>query len=290
MSFTTDPEEVTQLVASNVSQVPQRSPLRYPGGKTLLIPHVRAWLCQVKPKLLVEPFCGGGIVSLTAVMEDLVESCVMLDLDPDVAAFWHAALREGEALSKRIEAFRPTRARVKALERSVPDSILDHGFRTLVLNRTRRAGILAPGAALIQEGEKGQGLLSRWYPDTLSSRIRALQPYAARIAFGQGDALALLPALLYGWGQRAALFVDPPYTAGGSSTGQRLYAYHELDHESLFQLLARSRSPFMLTYSDTADIRKLISQHGFHATPVTLKNAHHQAQTELVITAKPWHQ
>ncbi|MXZ25978.1 MAG: DNA adenine methylase [Caldilineaceae bacterium SB0665_bin_21] len=283
------PDSVAPLVASNVSQVPQRSPLRYPGGKTWLIPHVRAWLNQVRPKLLVEPFCGGGIVSLTAVMEDLVESCVMLDLDPDVAAFWHAVLREGEALAECIKKFELTRENVEALERSAPASILEHGFRTLVLNRTRRAGILAQGAALIQEGEKGQGLLSRWYPETLSRRIRDLQPYVPRIVFSQGDALALLPLLLYGRGKRAALFVDPPYTAGGGNVGQRLYTCYELDHEQLFRLLARSRSPFMLTYSATPVIRELVARHGFHATPVTMKNAHHEAQTELVITGQPWH-
>ena len=28
----------------NVASVPQRSPFRYPGGKTWLIPHIRRWL------------------------------------------------------------------------------------------------------------------------------------------------------------------------------------------------------------------------------------------------------
>ena len=147
----------SRLPAVNVAQVPQRSPLRYPGGKTWLVPHVRAWLRHVHPTLLVDPFCGGGVVALTAVMEGLVERCIMLDLDPDVAAFWHAVLREGEALAQRVEAFEPTRERVETLMRTVPTSILDHGFRTLVLNRTRRSGILAPGAALIRQGGKWPG-------------------------------------------------------------------------------------------------------------------------------------
>ena len=85
-------------------QVPQRSPLRYPGGKTWLIPHIRHWLkgIEPRPKLLVEPFAGGGIVSLTAVMEGLVDRCLMVELDRDVAAFWHAALRHGPELSKMV--------------------------------------------------------------------------------------------------------------------------------------------------------------------------------------------
>ncbi len=276
----------SRLPAVNVAQVPQRSPLRYPGGKTWLIPHVRVWLRHVQPTLLVDPFCGGGIVSLTAVMEGLVERCIMLDLDPDVAAFWHAVLREGEVLAQRVEAFEPTKEQVEALMRMVPTSILDHGFRTLVLNRTRRSGILAPGAALIRQGENGQGLSSRWYPDTLARRIRAIQPFAERIVFAQGDALALLPLLLQGWGRRAALFVDPPYTAGGKRAGKRLYSYHELDHERLFDLLACSRSSFILTYDAAPTIERLVIHHGFHAVQVAMKNAHHARLPELVITSE----
>ena len=57
---------VSPIPAVNVASVPQRSPLRYPGGKTWLIPHIRAWLApiQPRPRTLIEPFCGGGIVAL----------------------------------------------------------------------------------------------------------------------------------------------------------------------------------------------------------------------------------
>ena len=51
----------------NVASVPQRSPFRYPGGKTWLVPYLRDWLRhqQTKPSRFIEPFAGGGIVSLT---------------------------------------------------------------------------------------------------------------------------------------------------------------------------------------------------------------------------------
>ena len=57
--------EKSQIV--NVASVPQRSPFRYPGGKTWLVPTIRKWLksLSLKPSLFVEPFVGGGIVSLT---------------------------------------------------------------------------------------------------------------------------------------------------------------------------------------------------------------------------------
>lgn len=79
----------------NVATVPQRSPLRYHGGKTWLIPHIREWLRCTEPELLIEPFAGGAVVSLTAVMEDLVTTAIMVEMDRDVAAFWRSALEHG---------------------------------------------------------------------------------------------------------------------------------------------------------------------------------------------------
>ena len=276
------------LHAANVSQVDQLSPLRYPGGKTWLIPQVCRWLHYTKPKLLVEPFAGGGIVSLTAVKQKLVDRCVMIDLDPNVAVFWQVVLQQNEELVELIKTFELTREQVDKIDQTVPNTPLDHAFRTLVLNRTRRAGILAPGAAPIRKGENSKGLDSRWYPNTLARRIKTIWPYAEHIAFCHADAMQLLPDLLHGWGRRAALFVDPPYTAGGRNPGQRLYAFNQVDHGRLFQFLARRSHPFLMTYDSTPEILDLVAQYGFHTEQIHRTNAHNRVQTELLITPEPW--
>ncbi len=84
--------EWTQPV--NVASVPQRSPFRYPGGKTWLIPYVRSWLTarEVPTRVLVEPFAGGGIVGLTSGFEGLAKHTVLVERDPSVAAVWQAIL------------------------------------------------------------------------------------------------------------------------------------------------------------------------------------------------------
>ena len=47
-------------------------------------------------------------------MEGLVDRCLMAEIDPDVAAFWHAALRHEVAeLSERVTRFTLTRSRLK---------------------------------------------------------------------------------------------------------------------------------------------------------------------------------
>ena len=278
------PFPTSRIPAANVASVPQRSPLRYPGGKTWLVPHIREWLKGARPDILIEPFAGGGIVSLTAVMEDLAPRCLMIERDRDVAAFWRGALRHGAELAGRVRGFAPTRERVRELERAPPDCAAGHAFRTLVLNRTRNSGIMAPGAALIRNGENGKGIASRWYPDTLARRLAAITAHAGRIDFREGDAMALLAPLLDAYGRGAAVFVDPPYTAGGKRAGARLYSHSEIDHARLFAILADSRANFLMTYDRAPEIARLVARHGFHAAEVRMKNAHHDRIPELAIT------
>ncbi|MBU0572905.1 MAG: DNA adenine methylase, partial [Candidatus Margulisbacteria bacterium] len=83
---------------TNIASVPQRSPFRYPGGKTWFVPVLRKWLKSKsnKPALLIEPFAGGGIISLTAIFENLAEKALMVELDDQVAAVWQSIV-EGHA-------------------------------------------------------------------------------------------------------------------------------------------------------------------------------------------------
>lgn len=279
---------ISRVPVVNVASVPQRSPLRYPGGKTWLVPHIREWLRQTKPEILIEPFAGGGIVSLTAVMEGFVSAAVMVEIDRDVAAFWRSAVEHGDKLQELICQFNPTITRLRKLEKSSPSTLEEHGFRTLVLNRTRRGGILAPGASFCRNGENGKGVLSRWYPETLSSRLSAIREHSDRITFLEGDGMKLLPFLLRGWGRKAAVFLDPPYTAkGGKRAGSRLYAHYDIDHVRLFSLLAENDTNFLMTYDAAPEIVDLVRRYDFDTVCLSMKNGHHNHLPELVITSDP---
>ncbi len=262
--------------------------MRYPGGKTWLIPHVRAWLSGIDPapNLLVEPFAGGAIVSLTAIMEGLAARCLMSEIDRDVAAFWESVLWHSDELIDRVQRFVPTRESIAQLLWIPPGDVVTHGFRTLVLNRTRRGGILAHGASLARVGEAGKGVTSRWYPETISRRIRAVAEHSDRIDFRQTDGLEILERLANGPHSRAAIFVDPPYTAAGKGAGKRLYNHSAIDHPGLFERLAQSEADFLMTYDQSPEILDLVRQYGFHAKRVNMKNTHHAQIWELLITRR----
>jgi DNA adenine methylase len=269
----------------NVASVPQRSPFRYPGGKSWLIPWVRQWLQELpfRPSEFVEPFAGGGSMGLMVAMEGRADCVVMGERDEAIAAVWKVILSgNAEQLIDRILHFRITRDNVVEELARRARGANDLAFQTLLRNRVQHGGIMAPGASLIKKGENGRGIASRWYPKTLARRIHAIASHRERIVFAHVDAFDLIPTHLSN--RRAAFFIDPPYTAGGKRAGRRLYLHCEIDHSRLFALMKRAKGAVMLTYDDAPEVRELAKRHGFVVNRVPMSNTHHDTLFELVIT------
>jgi DNA adenine methylase len=270
----------------NVASVSQRSPFRYPGGKTWLVPQVEEWIASLasKPSVFIEPFAGGAIVGLTAAFEKLADRVILVELDDQVAAAWKTILgRHGEWMAQRILDFDLTIENVKAeLDRNGGRSaIREKAFRTILKNRTFHGGILAPGSSLIKYGENGKGLSSRWYPETLAKRIRDIVRIKDRIEIIEGDGIAIMAK--YAKRRDVAFFIDPPYTAAGKRAGTRLYAHYTLDHERLFSTAARLAGPFLMTYDNAPDLVELARKYGLQTRTIPMKNTHHARMDELVI-------
>ena len=266
----------------NVAAVPQRSPFRYPGGKTWLVPRIRQWLLKRSPKEFIEPFAGGGIVSLTVAAEELAQHVTMIELDKQVAAVWKVIIQgDAQWLANRIAEFQLTHESLTQLLARKPHSIRERAFQTILKNRTFHGGILAAGSAPLKHGENGRGIHSRWYANTLKRRILDIASIRERITFIEGEGIEAVR-------QNArkldtAFFIDPPYTVGGKRAGRRLYTHSDLDHEMLFRVASKVAGDVLMTYDDADDVRQLAKKYGFDMELVAMKNTHHAAMTELLI-------
>lgn len=268
----------------NVASVPQRSPFRYPGGKTWFVPTFRRWLASMntRPRILVEPFAGGATISLTALFENLVERAVMVELDDEVAAVWEAVVSgDGEWLGNRILAFNMTREAVLEELQKTPTTKRGKAFQTILKNRTLHGGILAEGSSFIKHGENGKGIGSRWYPKTLANRLINLNHVVSRIDFRCDDGLKVMAE--FSTNEEAVYFIDPPYTAGGKKAGKRLYKHHHLDHEYLFTMCESLRGDFLMTYDEAEEVKQMARRHGFQMRLIPMKSTHHATMKELVI-------
>lgn len=235
-----------------------------------------------RAELFVEPFVGGGIVSLTVAFEGFAEHVIITELDTDISAVWKAITGPNyQKLSDRICRFDVTKENVQRELSKTSTQIDDVAFRTILKNRMFHGGILAPGASLIKHGENGKGLLSRWYPKTLADRINAIGRIRKRFTVIEGDGITQIRK--HYQSRKAVFFIDPPYTADGKKAGKRLYRHNELDHMDLFDAAREIQGDFLMTYDDAQGIRELARTRGFDTETVAMKNTHHAKMTELLI-------
>jgi DNA adenine methylase len=288
-----DDVHVQHTYIVNVASVAQLSPFRYPGGKTWLVPCLRRWLSPhtrqqfgltpVRPAHLIEPFAGGGIISLTTAAERLADHVTMVEIDEDVAAVWQTIFDDANRawLAQEIASFDLTYKNIEAFLTRTDLTLRERAFRTILRNRINHGGILAQGADLVKKGEAGKGIRSRWYPATLKRRIQNIVAIQDRITFIRDDGMNILRKYMDCIDN--VFFIDPPYTVAGKKAGRRLYTHSELDHEELFEIVSRLRGDFLMTYDDADGVRSLAHQYSFDMQVVPMKNTHHTKMTELLI-------
>ena len=121
-----------------------------------------------KSRLLLEPFAGGGIISLTAVFEHFVDRVVMIELDEDVAAVWQSVVNgDAKWLADQIVKFNLTKETVIAEISKTPRDLKHRAFQAVLKNRTFHAGILAEGSTFLKYERTGKaftpvGIDSPW--------------------------------------------------------------------------------------------------------------------------------
>jgi DNA adenine methylase len=184
-------------------------------------------------------------------------------------------LNEPAALCWRIGSARlsvPEWRRQRAVqERAHQVSLLELGFSTFYLNRTSRSGIICSGGIIGGCKQAGKWKLdARFYRDGLIRRIEAIADYRDRISLYNGDARDVLQLLLPVLPAKSLLYLDPPYYA---KARRRLYAnsYEHKDHVRVATLLATTKRPWLVSYDDVGEIRRLYSRfrHRTYRLPYT---------------------
>lgn len=264
------------------------SPLRYPGGKSQLAPYVIELLREndLFGAVYAEPFAGGAGIAWRLLFDGYASEVWINDIDPSIHAFWHSVLHFTDDLCERIDTIEITIdewRRQKSIQATAAPETLDLGFSTFFLNRTNRSGILKAGVigGLAQAGE--WKLDCRFNREVLIAKIRRIAIYAEQIQLTRLDANQYLSETCKKLPKISLLNIDPPYYR----KGPELYCsfYEHDDHVALSEAIRKLKQPWMLTYDDAPEIRKLYSDLPTATQLLTYYAQIKRAGVELLVTA-----
>lgn len=231
--------------------MPYLSPLRYPGGKSLLAQFVAEVLGRLPNiKHYMEPFAGGAGVALRLLFDNHVSSVTIGDSDPAVAAFWRCAVHHSEELIEKVENCQVDidtwHAQHEVLSDPGGRDDLDLGFATFFLNRTNRSGILRarPIGGLQQDGP--WRLYCRFNKSDLIRRLHRIAQHSSQISVFEGEAIDLLASTEVLRREHTFVYVDPPYLTRSSDLYLDEMSY--AGHREIAQLLRDEFDFWMASY------------------------------------------
>lgn len=235
------------------------SPLRYPGGKSALAGLLRGirQLNRLGDRSVAEPFAGGAGASLTLLFYEDTEGVRINDADPAIHDFWWTLVNRPQPFLDLLSKKRVSMAewrRQRDIYRSSRQSRLRRGFSAFYLNRCNRSGIVMNGGPIGGVNQTGEWKLdARYNKAELRRRCEKVIEYRDRIRVSGQDGIKFIESAR---ADRPFFFIDPPYFEKGPTLYlNRLDARYHIHLAELLESM--SDEPWVLTYDDCPDIRKL---------------------------------
>lgn len=274
-----------------------RSPLRYPGGKSNITPLIKSIIQYKNPHganefTYIEPFAGGAGVAINLLLEGVVTNIVVNDYDKAIYSFWRALKEETGALVEMI-ARTPVTVQEWHAQRDIYLSCnrkysLELGFAAFFLNRTNRSGILNAGPIGGYEQSGLYQIDARYSKDALIDRIEKIARYKKNILVYNKEIRKFISQIIPHYGENAFVYFDPPYFAKGKRLYKNFLVYG--DHVEIAHFINQSvHCDWLLTYDDAPQIREIYSQYDYTTMKFSLNYsvANKGKGTELVIFKYP---
>ena len=230
-------------------QTKVRSIMRFPGGKSRSLKHLKEFL-EISHDSYREPFIGGCSVFLS---KDKSKINWINDLDYDIYAMYITIRDNPNKIIEYIEKYtRPTIDSYNIVKDDIRnDDIVWIGFRALFLNRCSFNG-MPHGGPIGGRNQTGKWLVDCcWKEDKLIERVKGIHEELKDVKITNID----FEELIKEPGENVLLYLDPPYI----NEGNKLYKIGMSldDHERLRNLLYETEHNFILSYRDCEEVREL---------------------------------
>ena len=242
-----------------------RSPLRYPGGKSRITNFVAKLIKDnnITGGCYVEPFAGGAGVALNLLFDGIVDRIFINDKDRSIYAFWDSVVNHTELFVSRIDSINVTIEEWKKQKEIQLNkdyaNIFDLGFSTFFLNRTNRSGIIMGGVigGISQTGKWKIDV--RFNKKSLIEKIKNIGKYRNKIHIYNMDAVDFLKEEVSDLDVKKTLvYLDPPYYV----KGRQLYmnSFKHDDHVRIFETLKHLEHYWLVSYDDQPEIRDIYNR------------------------------
>ena len=262
------------------------SPLRYPGGKSLMTNFFvdlfhRNGLQEI---VYAEPYAGGSGAAINLLLNGHVNEIIINDANIGIYSFWSALVNESDRFIQTINAIPVTltewyRQREVLQESNKPSFEL--GVATFFMSRTNRSGVIFGGAIGGSTEEKQNNakykIDCRFNKQDLIQRLETIVANKRRIKVTNEDALVFLRQL----DNNMFVYLDPPYYVKGKS----LYMNHytDRDHEELAHYLQNeAHYSWVLSYDDVPQIREMYANSDLYRFPLKYTVSKKQVGYELL--------
>lgn len=240
------------------------SPLRYPGGKSLMTTFFIDLFetNNMRNVVYVEPYAGGAGAAINLLLLDKVDRICINDANIGVYSFWNALINEPLRFIQTV-LDTPVTIDEWEIQKGVVDNAkgpsFELGFATFFLSRTNRSGIISAGPIGGSSPEKQQNaeykIDCRFNKAELIERLSVIAKLADRIQVTNLDALELLRTL----DDDVFVYLDPPYYVKGKCLYMNHYTHEE--HLMLADFLQNEAGfRWVLSYDDVPAIRALYSE------------------------------
>lgn len=208
-----------------------------------------------RPRLFVEPFCGGASVSIALLEDGVVDAIALNDADPLIAGLWSVVFSQADAQWLAEQALTipltiPEWRRQKAL---VPTTVRESALKCLYLNRTSFNGIIHKSGPLGGWEQKNISIDVRFNRQRISNRILELSNLHDKVSVSNEGWMPFCERLEQN--ETSIFYLDPPYF----HKAEQLYGhiFDQKGHEELRDFLRNFQRPWLLSYDDAKEIRTL---------------------------------
>ncbi|MFS2719686.1 DNA adenine methylase [Bacteroides uniformis] len=238
------------------------TPLRYPGGKSVMTPFFVDLFNanSMKNTVYAEPYAGGAGTAINLLLDNNVDKIIINDANVCIYSFWYYLLKYKSDFINRVRDIEVTIAewyKQREILRQAKQPSFDVGFATFFLSRTNRSGILTAGAIGGNSQEKQDcakyKIDCRFNKEDLCTRMSNIVERANQIEVSNEDALDFLGKIS---NNNAVVYLDPPYYVNGKSLYMNYYTHD--DHLELSKhLKGTDKYKWILSYDNAPEIRQM---------------------------------